>query len=511
MKNNRHRERPKGVKQSHAIASSLSLLAMTLLFVLFSGSLFAQPRHLTILHFNDIHGHLEAECTVKKCEGGAAKIATLIKQIKAENDANGGKTLVLFGGDAFSGTLISSEFKGRAEFEILDALGVYAMVLGNHEFDFSLPVLKERIDESKVDVLAANVKDKKSKEHLAPPVLTSMFMPTGASIYIIGLVSPRTPQMTNPKNVEGLVFQDPIKTAKYYLKQTEKLEKQFPVVQIGLTHMGVDADIRLAEKTKGFDVIIGGHDHVKPNQHCRSFNNVPICQTPANGRYLGRLDFEIDGKKIRFIKSELIALNEKVPEDPKIASLINEYGKIIGKKYDQVIGTALTNFPSARGEKSAIGDLVADAIRETAKTEIGFINSGGLRTSIKKGPITPRKVNEVLPFDNYVVTFDLTGKEIQDILDFSISRGGGSFLQFSGVSYKIEDKKSVGVTVNGLPLDPQKTYSASTVDFITNGGDGYTMLKSKKTNPVNILVRDALIEYVKEKKTVSAKSPTSSL
>jgi len=479
-------------------------LAMTVLFVLFSQTLSAEPLHITILHFNDIHGHVEPNCTAKKCEGGAARIATVIKNVKAENDARGTKTLVLFGGDAFSGTPVSSEFKGEAEFKVLDALGILAMVLGNHEFDFSLPVLKERIDEAKFHVLAANVRYKRSKKLLAEPGLTAMFSPTGACTYIIGLVTPSTPHMTNPKNVAGLVFDDPVKTAKYYLKQSEALEKQVPVLQIGLTHMGIEADVNLVEKTKGFDVIVGGHDHVRPNQYCRSVESVPVCQTPANGKYLGRLDLEMDGRKIKYLGSKLIELTPGIKEDPEIASLVANFSKVINAKYDKPIGVAKTNFSRGQGHENPMGDLVTDAMRSVANTDIAIINTSGIRSTIKKGPVTLRMIAEVLPFEDYVMTTTLTGQEIEETLNSSIRKGGGAFLQVSGLSFKMKGKKAVDISVGGEALSLDKSYSVATAEFLANGGEGYKVFKSKKSESTGMLLREAFSQYLKGKKTIAA-------
>lgn len=429
-------------------------------------------------------------------------MASLIKDIENENAKKRWKTLLLFGGDAFSGTLISSEFKGEAEFKVLEALGVDAMVLGNHDFDYSLPVLEKRIHEVKFPVLAANVHDKKTRELITEPALTLITWPSGDSIYVVGLVSKNTPQLTNPKNVEGLVFGDPIKTAQIYLNTVRK-HKQY-VMRIALTHEGVAADVKLAEKTKGFDVIVGGHDHVRSGEYCRTVKKIPVCQTPANGKYLGKLDFEIDGKKVTLVGEELIPVEKEGKEDSTVAAIVDAYGKKVGTKYDNVIGQALSNFPAMRGGESPMGNLVADAIRDVAKTNIALMNSGGIRTSIKKGPITPRKVNEILPFDNYIVKLDLTGAEIEKILNFSVSKGGGAFLQISGATFSIEDKKAANIKIGGEPVEENKRYSVATLDFISNGGDGFTMLKSKTVQSLNIFVRDALIGYIKEKKRISA-------
>jgi len=472
--------------------TKFAFYVLLVISILSPWTVFAEPRHLTILHFNDLHGHLEPDGP----RGGAARIATVIRNIEKENSAKGYPTILLFGGDAFSGTLISSEFKGEVEFRALKQLGVKAMVLGNHDFDYSLPLLEKRIGESKLDVVAANVRWKKTKELLEPPTI-SIIPATGSSIVIVGLVSKETPHLTNSANVADLIFDDPIKTAKKYSWLSAYH------ILIALTHEGVDADKRLVEKVKGFDVIIGGHDHVRPHDHCMTVKHIPVCQTPANGRYLGRLDFEIDGKDIHLIKSELIPITNQIPEDPKTLSLVREYSKSLDAKYGRIIGRALSDLSNARGRESPLGDLVADAMRSAATSDISFINSGGIRAPIRKGPITLKSITEVLPFDNHLVTFEVSGKKIREIFNFSAAREGGAFLQVSGLSFSVRGKKAKDIVINDLPLDPKKKYTATTVDFLMNGGDGYTMLKAIPVTSRGALLRDIVVDYIQAKKDIS--------
>jgi 2',3'-cyclic-nucleotide 2'-phosphodiesterase (5'-nucleotidase family) len=493
-----HRRERRG-RREHAII----LFFLCALGVLCGEStLSAQSQHFTILHFNDLHGHLEAECRNNTCRGGAARIASVVKNIENENAAKGYKTILLFGGDAFSGTLISSEFKGEAEFRFLNSVGVDAMTLGNHEFDFGIAILEKRIQEAQFPVLSANTRFEHSFRLIAKPTAI-IKEETGPSVGLIGLISDKTPHITKSKNVVGLVFDNPIKTAKHSLKELADTD-----IQIALTHMGVKDDTKLAKKVRGLDVVIGGHDHVSPDKYCRVVREIPVCQTPANGNYLGRLDLEIDGKEIHLMKSELIPLTENIPEDPKISLLVSGYSKKIDTKYGRVLGEARSNFFVARGRESPIGDLVADAMRAATDTNIAFINSGGVRASLQKGNVSLKNVAEVLPFDNYLVTFEITAKKIQKILDLSVSKKEAAFLQVSGVSFRIENGKAKDILINDAPLDPKKIYTATTVDFLMMGGDGYTILKSLPFKTLDVLVRDVLANYIREKKIIEPPSLT---
>lgn len=476
----------------------ITALLIIITACLFSPAVSAKPLYLTILHFNDFHGHLEEKCSNKKCEGGAARIATVVKQIEKENIGKGWQTLLLFGGDAFSGTLISSEFKGEAEFRFFNMIDVDAMVIGNHEFDFTLPVLEERIKEAEFPVLSANVFFKKTKNLIAIP-LSTINEGDEFTIGLIGITSKYTPRLTNPINVADLSFRDYEKSVKPYLSDLKDTD-----MQIALTHMGVDADVKFAKKMRNFDAVIGGHDHVKPGEYCRTVRKIPVCQTPANGQYVGRLDFEIDGKKVKLINSELIALTDKIGKDGEAQALVSEYEKKVGKKYDVVIGHALDNFNPVRGEETNIGDLISDALKWTVKSDVAFVNSGGIRAPIKKGPITRKVVNEALPFDNYVVKMMIPGGKLQQILDLSAAGEGGSFLQVSGISFKIAGGKATDIKINEEPLDPKKNYTVATLDFLANGGSGYAILKKIVYEPTGMLARDVVMDYIKEKKKIGS-------
>jgi 2',3'-cyclic-nucleotide 2'-phosphodiesterase (5'-nucleotidase family) len=475
------------------------IVILTAVFAFFiSPRLYAGPLYLTILHFNDIHGHLEEKCTENKCKGGGARIAAIVKQIEKENAAKGWHTFLLFGGDAFSGTLISSEFKGEAEFRFFNLVGVDAMVIGNHEFDFTLPVLEKRIKQAQFPVLSANIFFKDTNKLLALPIYT-ISGGDELSIGLIGITTKHTPKLTNPINVKELSFRDHEKSARPYLDDLKNTD-----VRIALTHMGVDADVKFAKTMRDFDAVIGGHDHIRPGEYCRTVRRIPVCQTPANGQYLGRVDFEIDNGKAKLINYQLIALTDKIEKDKEAQALISEYEKMVGKKYDAVIGRALDNFNPVRGEETNIGDLVSDALRWAAKSDVAFINSGGIRSPIKRGPIKKKDVMEALPFDNYVVKMMIPGSKLRRIFDLSVSGEEGSFLQVSGVSFKISGRKAADIKINGEPLDPEKDYSAATLDFLANGGSGYTILKKIQYEQTGMLARDAVMNYISERKTIGS-------
>ncbi|HPQ82100.1 MAG TPA: metallophosphoesterase, partial [bacterium] len=201
----------------------------------------AGEKCLTILHFNDFHGKFEPDENAKGPAGGAARLATVLKKAEKESRKRGCDTYILFGGDVYSGSLISSEFKGKVERRFLNEAGVDAMVLGNHDFDYGLAGVKALVKEGSFPVISANVYLNSGPGLLLP---TAVLGPEGASaVVLLGLTTAETPLITSAKNVEGLVFKDPVDEAK---KHVDDIKWKAPV-KIALTHLGVAADVKLAQ------------------------------------------------------------------------------------------------------------------------------------------------------------------------------------------------------------------------------------------------------------------------
>ena len=472
-------------------------LAIASLILITSPTTFAAPKHVTILHFNDLHGHLEPTNVDGKSVGGAARITTIVRNIEAENSARSGETLVLFGGDALTGTLISSQFKGAAEFDFLNMLGVDAFVIGNHEFDNGIPKLQQLIEQAKFPIISANTYWKDSGNRLTSP--STLIHGDKIDIGIIGLTTETTSTSANPAKVKDLKFISSIREAKTEIRA---LKNKTPFI-IALTHLGVRGDIRLAKKTKDLSAIIGGHDHVSTNEYCRTVHEIPICQTPANGRYVGRLDFDVDGTNIKYLGSKLIPITENIREDRKTKQLIAGYSKRLAKKFNKVVGRSEIDLYTSRSGRTKLGTFVAESVKWKMGTEIALINSGSVRAPIKRGPIRLKDVMAVQPFDNRLVCFNAKGRDIKEALDHGIKRGGGAFPQTAGISFDVAGKRAKNILINNSPIDINRTYTVASSDFLLTGGDGYSLFKDlpgQKYSDIN--PADALADYIRLKRVI---------
>jgi len=194
--------------------------------------------------------------------------------------------------------------------------------------------------------------------------------------------------------------------------------------------------------------------------------------------------------------------------DPSVTALLKVYSDSVNSTMNGVIGYAAEPLSKAQPEGS-LGNIMADAMLEGAKkqynkkVDAAFMNSGGIRlTQIAAGPITTGKIFELMPFDNVLVLQDLTGIQLQAFMDHISSRGGWPS---AGITYDIQNEKAVHVLVNGKPIDPAVTYTIANGDYVANGGDDCVMLKTIPQLNKGILVRDVLIDYVKQQTAANKK------
>jgi len=455
---------------------------------------------LTILHINDLHGWLLPAPRPEEGaqEGGLARIAALVERERSP------ETILLAGGDLMQGTNISNFFGGRPVIEALNAMGLDASAVGNHEFDYGLETFRKRAAEADFPFLAANIARDKTP-FLSPYILLER---GGVSIAIFGLTTEDTPILTHPENVKALTFLSPRETARDLVPE---LRRRADLV-ICLSHLGLAADLELAANIEGIDVIVGGHTHTKMTEPLQVGATV-IVQAFERGAFLGRLDLRLEGGRVKAFEGKLLPVDGSAGEDRAVADLVESYRLEAGSRMDEVVGRAAVDFAGAkeqvRGGETNLGSLIADVIREAAAAEAAIMNGGGIGAGIPAGAVTVAHLYNTLPFDSYVVAFSLTGREIRRALERGVSgdgaRGGG-FPQVSGMAFSFDPglppgRRVLEVKVGGELLDDSRLYRVATNDFLAAGGDGYEVFAGK--DPVfsdsGTFLRDLLAGYWRKK------------
>ncbi|ARK22910.1 5'-nucleotidase C-terminal domain-containing protein [Sporosarcina ureae] len=474
---------------------------------------------LSLMHMNDTHARV-AEMP---------KAITAIKEVRNEKP----DALLLHGGDVFSGTLYFSEFEGQADLELMNLMGLDAMVFGNHEFDLGNSVnghesLANFVKGANFPVISSNI-DFSKDAHLKSLVSKTDFTSTpalgeihkglikevnGEKVGIFGLTTESTAFVASPGAVEFLDYKESAEKAVAYF------ESQGVNKIISVNHLGFDSDpsvgndLLLAQAVEGIDIIVGGHSHTKLSEPVivdKKANGdqkdpTVIVQADQYLTHLGTLDVEFDKNGVITGQAgKLISLKDKADDAEAAKALLKYSGKIdetFGKEIGATLEVDLPN-PRSRGEEgptdsvraneTALGNLVTDGMLEKAKeydakTVIALQNGGGIRNHLNKGPVTVGAVIEVLPFGNTLSLVTLTGAEIKNTLEHSVRNSPneeGGFLHMSGMKMTFDSSKKPGervqtmqVKMNGeyVNIEMDQEYVVTTNAFTARGGDGFELL-----------------------------------
>ena len=486
-------------------------------FLLSSGNCIAGSVSIRILHVNDFHGFAEPYRTHGSVEprGGAACLAAEAGTLRREKPS-----LLLAAGDMISGNTWANLFQGQPVIELMNLMGFDAMTVGNHEFDYGTDVLKQRVSEARFPVLGANVN---GLGLLKPYYIREL---AGVRIAVLGVVTEDTPVTTHPKNVRGLKFEPVAETVKKYLPELKR-QADFIIV---LTHIGFAADRLLAEQVPGIDVIVGGHSHTRIDRPVAVGKTI-IVQAWEHGKALGVLDLTVEDGKITEHDGRLVDISpDMCRPDIAVKALVEKYRKKVDAELDAPAGRTDVDLDgeNVRKRETNLGDLIADIVRLTARADAALLNSGGIRTGIRKGVIRVGDIYSVLPYDGYVVAISLTGKQIIEALEHGVSAvGSGAFPQVSGISFSYDGKSPPGkrireAVIGGKQIDPAKEYIIATNDFIAAGGDGYKVFARAAGSAAGCNVtggamkggnlvysdasrqlRDIVVGYLKERKVVA--------
>lgn len=470
----------------------------------------AETFRIQFVHFNDAYQIVPS----RKGWGGLAEMTTLIKR----ESLAGVATLVTFGGDLISPSLLSGMTKGAHMIEIANAMGITVAALGNHEFDHGVGVLKKRLAESKFPWLAANVTAPGGGVFTGTRAIW-MTSAGGLKIGFFGLVTPGAKDLV--RKSEPVVFTPIIAPAR---RAVAALKKRGADIIVALTHLAMQEDRRLAKQVKGINLILGGHEHI-PMAVYEGGTLILKAGTDANYLAVALLVVEKTGsgakKRTTIVPHFRFVPNHKTPAEAKVARIVNRYQGRLDRELGVAIGKTLTALDTRaetlRGGEAAFGNLVTDAVRARMKTDVALMNGGGMRGNrlYKPGTVLTRKdILGEMPFDNTLMVLRISGSQLRAALEHGVARVGeqsGQFPQVSGLSMVYAPKRPAGkrvlsVKIGGKPLDPKSLYTLATNDFLADGGDGYTMLaRAKRLVGANAgpHMAGSVIDYIKRKGTVS--------
>ena len=425
---------------------------------------------ITILHVNDLHGAMLARSESSGLRGGVANLVGLIDRQRASAV---GPVLLLDAGDAFQGTYVSNMNHGEAMVEIMNLAGVDAFALGNHEFDWGLDVLHARIQQARFPFLAANLETESGA--LPDGVLPYTVLDAdGIRVGVLGITYHDLATIVLRSALQGLRSLPPVETVKRYLPE---LRRACDLIVV-LSHLGLERDRELARAAPEISVIVGGHSH-QALPRGEQIGDALIVQAGANGYYLGELVLRFDRQRNRIADIDSTGEVLKVTADgipnAQVSDIVDKWQAAANRAGSRVIGETAVALRAARGEETALGNLITDAMRaadlgDGRRSDIALHNDGGIRADLDAGPITYAELYAVLPFDNTLVNLDLTGAQVKDMLEQGIN-DRASEIQVSGLSLTYTMTRAPGqqvtqVLVNGKPLDPQRIYRLATINYL---------------------------------------------
>mgnify|MGYP001011874412 FL=1 len=485
-----------------------------------------EKSEVTILYTNDVHTYIDKQAP----ELTYAAIAAL----KQSYQNAGKKVLLVDAGDHVQGTAYGSMDQGASIIELMNAAGYDAATPGNHEFDYGMDRAKELMRDADFPYLSCNWVDLRTNLRVLPEI--KVFVRGGVRIAFVGITTPETFTKSTPA-----YFMNKAQTKYIYdILGGEDGQKLYSAVQkavdkakcladvvIGLGHLGVDPSSspwtseEVIAHTTGFDAFIDGHSHtVMENKQVADASGrmVTLTQTGSYFANVGEMTIAPDGT----ISTRLVSTydQEDVAVAAEQAAWVNTVDDMLGEK----IAVADTKFyitdPATgkrriRSGETNLGDFVADGIYtyfnevEQLHCDIAIMNGGGIRSDEDAGYWTFKTCKQVSPFGNVACLMSVTGKQIQDALEFAARFAGaegkenGGFLQVAGATYEIHtdipntvqtDDKNVWIgsatgtprvqnvkiydRANGtyVPLDESKTYALAGMNYtLRNLGDGFAM------------------------------------
>ena len=485
-----------------------------------------EKSEVTILYTNDVHTYIDKQAP----ELTYAAIAAL----KQSYQNAGKKVLLVDAGDHVQGTAYGSMDQGASIIELMNAAGYDAATPGNHEFDYGMDRAKELMRDADFPYLSCNWVDLRTNLRVLPEI--KVFVRGGVRIAFVGITTPETFTKSTPA-----YFMNKAQTKYIYdILGGEDGQKLYSAVQkavdkakcladvvIGLGHLGVDPSSspwtseEVIAHTTGFDAFIDGHSHtVMENKQVADASGrlVTLTQTGSYFANVGEMTIAPDGT----ISTRLVSTydQEDVAVAAEQAAWVNTVDDMLGEK----IAVADTKFyitdPATgkrriRSGETNLGDFVADGIYtyfnevEQLHCDIAIMNGGGIRSDEDAGYLTFKTCKQVSPFGNVACLMSVTGKQIQDALEFAARFAGaegkenGGFLQVAGATYEIRtdipntvqtDDKNVWIgsatgtprvqnvkiydrhTGTYEPLDPAKTYALAGMNYtLRNLGDGFAM------------------------------------
>jgi 2',3'-cyclic-nucleotide 2'-phosphodiesterase/3'-nucleotidase/5'-nucleotidase len=468
----------------------------------------AGVKRLRVLGMNDFHGHLLPEVfswSEGREVGGAAAFAAYLNHERAGFD---GPAITLDGGDVMQGTPISNLTFGRSTIDVYNRMGVDVAAIGNHDFDWTIRVLRDRMRQARFPWLSANTYTAGTQQRPSWARGTVLLDRGGVKVGVIGLSTESTPTTTKAENVRGLEFRSGAAEINHWVPELRRQGADFVIVTM---HAGATCD---REACRGEvidwardvrekpDLIIAGHTHQLVNTVANGIRIVEASNY-SNRYSVTDLEKKPDGSTHVWVRAIPTTFVDQVKPDSAVAALVARYQREIGPQVNRVIAALAQPLRKVGGEY-ALGHLIADAQRTAAGAQVAIMNNGGIRTDLEAGPLTWSELFQLQPFANRLVKVTLTGDQLKRMLE-QIVQGRQPGMHVSGITVDYDTTAAAGSRItrmqllDGEEVRPDGTYIVSVNDFMAGGGDNMAVLtQAQRREDTGIVDLDALIDYLQK-------------
>jgi 2',3'-cyclic-nucleotide 2'-phosphodiesterase (5'-nucleotidase family) len=433
-------------------------------------------RCITILYTNDEHGWME----VSQYSDGAAGMMGLWRE--KEGYSEEGPFLILSGGDMWTGPAISTWFQGESMIEVMNTMNYDAAAIGNHEFDFKIDVLQQRISEANFPLLSANIRHKGTDEipDFAIPYL--IIEVNGIKVGLIGLTTTTTPISTFPEHVADLDFISYETALQEIVPEVKSNDAELLIV---LAHIPEYEMRTLAPfvSSMGIPLLLGGHGHELVNDRIGS---TTILEAGSYMRYYGKvkINFNTELDSVITIESGIYDNLDTAP-DPAVEAVVSYWRTMTDNELSQVIGYADQTIDQ---RSDLMFNMVTDSwLWAIPSADISLTNKGGIRQYIPSGDITLSTIVGVLPFDNDIVELDLTGSQLINSIGYLVVGGMTTIGE-----YRLSD---------GTPIFQDSVYQVLTTDYLYSRTDYPFQEYDPVPYNTSINYRQPVIDWIKSMNT----------
>ena len=454
-----------------------------------------------IVHTNDIHARVEEDDYNQVI--GMDRLSGIAQAFTEGADGS----LMLDSGDTFHGQPIATLVKGESVAKLMKACGYDAMTTGNHDWSYGKDRLKELGGIANVKILSGNIKNADGTSFFDTDALVKEITKNGKTLKIgvFGVSDPEMKNKTTPSNVEGLDFQDAVSYAK---KEAAALKAEGCDVVIALSHTLDPKNV--AAQVDGVDLWLCGHEHIELSESVTTPDGSKT-YVSESGHYLnsvGLIDLNCimdeDGSvHVDYEKTSVdYEAAQNYPKDASVTAVLDTIKAENETELNRVIGTSPVELDGVwehiRIGQTNLGNVITDAYLLATGADIAFENAGGIRASIAAGTVTYGDVINVSPYGNYVVTKKLTGAQIKEMLETSLTiqkncivandsgewdawpNDSGSYLQVGGITVRFDPAQPAGERVlsvqkDGQELDDTKEYTVAVNNYLA-GSDSYPQL-----------------------------------